>query len=49
MKIIATLNLALGLLSLQGCFDSSDTQTRQNNADGSKASVQMQKPEVGQK
>lgn len=49
MKILAAASLVLSLLSLQGCFDSSDTQTRQNNADGSKASVQMQKPEPGQK
>ena len=49
MKIIATLTLSLALLSLQGCFDSSDSKTQQHDADSSKASVQMQKPDSDKK
>lgn len=49
MKIFATLTLFLGLFSLQGCFDSSNSQTQQHGADASKASVHMQKPDSDKK
>jgi hypothetical protein len=45
MRMCAVLLLTLGLSSLQGCFDSSNSETQKNNADASKASVQMQKPD----
>lgn len=41
MNLARTFCLACCLLALQGCFDNSDNETK-DNTDGTKSSVQMQ-------
>jgi hypothetical protein len=41
MNLARTFYLCCCLLSLQGCFDNSDNETK-DNTDGTKSSVQMQ-------
>ncbi|MBI6620557.1 MULTISPECIES: hypothetical protein [Pseudomonas] len=41
MNIARTFCLACCLFALQGCFDNSDNETK-DNTDGTKSSVQMQ-------
>lgn len=41
MNLVRTLCLCCSLLALQGCFDNSDNETK-DNTDGTKSSVQMQ-------
>ncbi|MEX0164959.1 hypothetical protein MRBLPD1_003470 [Pseudomonas brassicacearum] len=41
MNIARTFCLACALFALQGCFDNSDNETK-DNTDGTKSSVQMQ-------
>ena len=48
MNILRTLCLSCCLFALQGCFDNSDNETR-DNTDGTKSSVQMQDKEAADK
>ena len=44
MKITRYLGIFCVLSLLHGCFDSPDDQSTKENTDGSKSSVQMDKP-----
>ncbi|MBN3964273.1 hypothetical protein IMW75_03085 [Pseudomonas gregormendelii] len=48
MNILRTLCFSCCLFALQGCFDNSDNETR-DNTDGTKSSVQMQDKEAADK
>ncbi len=47
MKIARYLGLFCIVALLNGCFDSPDKQSTKENTDGSKSSVQMDKPADG--
>ncbi|WP_191632425.1 hypothetical protein [Pseudomonas fluorescens] len=48
MKLTRLFYLSCCLLALQGCFDNSDNETK-DNTDGTKSSVQMQDKEAADK
>ena len=48
MNLARTLCLSCCLLALQGCFDNSDNETK-DNTDGTKSSVQMQEKDAPEK
>ena len=48
MNLARTLCLSCCLLALQGCFDNSDNETK-DNTDGTKSSVQMQEKDAADK
>lgn len=49
MKPLSTAALAISLVLLAGCFDSSEKNTTQQNTDSSPASVQMQQKDEQKK
>lgn len=49
MKPLSTAVLAVSLVLLAGCFDSSEKKTTQQNADSSPASIQMQQKDEQKK